>query len=420
MGDYLKLFKTHSEYEAYSVGGEMLKPNVSYCRQENEVHYNPWTWADTYLIFVAKEAGTFTFTPQNSNVISYSTDNGESWIVGNSVEVNSGDRVLWKGTMTPSSSGIGNFSSTTNFDVQGNVMSLLFDDNFKGQVDLTGKNSAFYRLFYNNDKVLSAENLSLPATTLAEKCYYSMFQGCTSLVTSPELSATTLASYCYNSMFKGCTALTKAPELPATTLVYYCYQSMFQGCTSLVTAPELPATTLVYYCYNSMFQDCTSLVTAPELPATMLDSQCYQSMFQGCTSLVTAPELPATRFGGEANCIYMFQGCTSLVTAPSILPATRLVAGCYYGMFKGCTALTKAPVLPATTLATQCYGEMFRSCTSLNYIKAMFTTTPGTDTMNWVDGVASTGTFVKNSAATWNVTGVYGIPSGWTVETASA
>ena len=50
----------------------------------------------------------------------------------------------------------------------------------------------------------------------------------------------------------------------------------------------------------------------------------------------------------------------------------------------------------------------------------MFTTTPGTDTMNWVDGVASTGTFVKNSAATWNVTGVYGIPSGWTVETASA
>jgi len=34
-----------------------------------------------------------------------------------------------------------------------------------------------------------------------------------------------------------------------------------------------------------------------------------------------------------------------------------------------------------------------------------------------VSGVAATGTFVKNSSATWNVTGVNGVPSGWTIET---
>ena len=39
---------------------------------------------------------------------------------------------------------------------------------------------------------------------------------------------------------------------------------------------------------------------------------------------------------------------------------------------------------------------------------------------NWVSGVAASGTFVKNSAATWNVTGTSGIPTGCTVETASA
>ena len=368
MGDYLKLFEKHSEYETYS-GGEMLKPNVSYCRQENEVHYNPWTWADTYLTFVAKESGTFTFTPQSSNTINYSTDNGENWTVGNSVTVDSGDKVLWKGTMTPSGSGIGNFSSTANFGVQGNVMSLLFGDDFKGKVDLTGKNYAFYRLFYNNAKVVSAENLSLPATTLAGNCY----------------------------------------------------NGMFRGCTSLVTAPELSATTLVYSCYNSMFQGCTELATAPELPATGLADSCYMSMFQGCTKLATAPELPARWLGGEGNYVNMFRDCTSLTTAPSILPATSLVSGCYYAMFYGCTKLTTAPVLPATTLADQCYGEMFSGCTSLNYIKAMFTTTPSsTYTSDWVNGVASSGTFVKNSAATWNVTGTNGVPSGWTVETASA
>ena len=34
--------------------------------------------------------------------------------------------------------------------------------------------------------------------------------------------------------------------------------------------------------------------------------------------------------------------------------------------------------------------------------------------------VASTGTFVKNSAATWTTTGTNGVPSNWTIETASA
>jgi hypothetical protein len=83
--------------------------------------------------------------------------------------------------------------------------------------------------------------------------------------------------------------------------------------------------------------------------------------------------------------------------------------------------LTNAPELPATTLAEYCYEYMFANCSKLNYIKAMFITTPSEEyTGFWVDGVSSTGTFVKNVAATWDVTGSNGIPSGWTVETASA
>jgi hypothetical protein len=59
---------------------------------------------------------------------------------------------------------------------------------------------------------------------------------------------------------------------------------------------------------------------------------------------------------------------------------------------------------------------MFSKCTKLNYIKAMFTTQPSNSyTAYWVNKVAASGTFVKNSAATWNVSGINGIPSGWTV-----
>ena len=396
MGKYLKLFDTHTEYLAFTQTSDFIKPNVSHCITENHVHYNPWSWADDYLTFVAKGSGTFTFTPKNSNVISYSTDGGETWTQGNSVAVNSGGKVMWKGTMTPSTSypqGIGTFSATVGFDVQGNAMSLLYGDNYKGQTSLTEKNCAFYNLFNGNTKVVNTKNLSLPAMTLTNFCYLSMFDGCTSLTTAPQLPAMILADKCYLNMFKGCTNLTTAPQLPATTLAESCYSYMFQGCSSLITAPELPATTLAENCYNYMFSSCTNLTTAPELPATTLVSNCYNYMFNACTSLTKAPELPAT----------------------------TLANYCYGNMFRGCTSLTTAPELPATILVNNCYGYMFYGCSKLNYIKAMFTTTPSTTyTSNWVNGVAASGTFVKNSAAEWDVSGIHGIPEGWTIETASA
>jgi hypothetical protein len=44
---------------------------------------------------------------------------------------------------------------------------------------------------------------------------------------------------------------------------------------------------------------------------------------------------------------------------------------------------------------------MFSGCDNLNYVKAMFTTTPGSNyTSSWLYGVSANGTFVKNSAAT--------------------
>ena len=177
-----------------------------------------------------------------------------------------------------------------------------------------------------------------------------------------------------------------------TTMDEYCFKQMFEG-SPLTTAPELPATTLASYCYYKMFYNCNYLTTAPELPATTLANHCYNAMFESCYGLTTAPELPAT----------------------------TLANYCYYEMFAHCTSLTTAPVLPATTLKSGCYSFMFSNCTILNYIKAMFTTKPSTTyTENWLKDVAETGTFVKNSAATWNVTGISGVPTNWTIQYASS
>lgn len=40
MGQYLKLFNTHTNYQNFVNSGEMMKPNVSHCIQETHVHYN--------------------------------------------------------------------------------------------------------------------------------------------------------------------------------------------------------------------------------------------------------------------------------------------------------------------------------------------------------------------------------------------
>ena len=71
------------------------------------------------------------------------------------------------------------------------------------------------------------------------------------------------ARFC--NLFDRCSVLTSAPELPATKLADYCYYGMFFCCTSLTAAPELKATTLAVRCYSSMFEGCTKLSTVTML-----------------------------------------------------------------------------------------------------------------------------------------------------------
>lgn len=225
-------------------------------------------------------------------------------------------------------------------------------------------------------------------------------------------------SYQYASLFTKSVGLYDAANLVLPKKVGGdCYNSMFQLCTSLVNVPKLPAMTLAASCYEGMFYGCTALTKAPDLPATTLASQCYKSMFSNCDALIEAMDIiPATTLGNDC-CNMMFYKCTSLTKAPQ-LPATTLYNSCYSYMFSGCTSLENAPVLPAIKLVTSCYSSMFYGCSKLNYVKALFTDNSATRcTSRWLEGVASSGTFVKNAAATWNVVGASGVPEGWTVQT---
>ena len=256
-----------------------------------------------------------------------------------------------------------------------------------GNTVITGNKPNYRWVLTGNDIACigNIENLLDYATveagnhpTMANYCYRSMFQDCTSLTQAPALPATTLTNGCYNSVFYGCTSLAQAPALPATTMAAYCYAFMLYGCTSLAQAPALPATTMAAYCYSFMFQDCTSLAQVPALPATTLADYCYSYMFYGCTSLAQVPALPATTLADYCYS-YMFYGCTSLAQAPA-LPATILVEGCYNRMFWGCTALK------LSSTQTDKYTQEYRipasgtGTSATNALTDMFTSTGGTFT----------------------------------------
>jgi hypothetical protein len=166
--------------------------------------------------------------------------------------------------------------------------------------------------------------------------------------------------------------------------------------TTLISAENLvlPATTLKLGCYNGMFRCCVNLEYSPkELPALYLgQNEVYSSMFDECYNLRTTPEIKAVNLaGGTQQFRRMFR-----VQNTSANPR-----------------LTEIHLPRIETLASQCYQEMFKGQKNLSYIECLATDKTANKCLdNWVNGVASSGTFVKDANASWN-NGNSGIPNGW-------
>ena len=285
--DHINLFQTNAEFNAAYNGSSYVEPWVSFTMETSGLSFNKGQtpthdYSQDYLTFEVISGGTISSLVDG---VLLSKDNGENWDT-EITDLTSGDKVIAKGnvhTFGDETAASFDFGDAL-VNVCGNIMSIYDSQNFR-TITALNEGDRLALLFYDCAGLISAENLILPATTLADNCYARMFSNCISLTTAPVLPATTLAGGCYFGMFANCTSLTTAPELPVTTLAKSCYSNMFEGCTSLTKTPELPTTTLAQSCYYCMFSNCTSLTTAPELPATTLASYCYQTMFYGCTSL---------------------------------------------------------------------------------------------------------------------------------------
>lgn len=298
----VKRFDTESAYNVFINTNAFIRPNISLCADTYSIVYNKvlpaaHDYSLDYFTLSILEDGEIRIEDlwdsessaehefyryddgEAGYGLKYSLDNGTTWnnfkcyytdeynwnyndetgepyseYSYEPVQVHTGDKMLLKALHVNwaigDSAAPTKIISTCDFNAEGNIMSIIWGDNFIGKtdflneydlprpntddVDLRG-NWAFCSLFQDNTHIINAENLILPSLQLNSSCYGSMFNGCTNLLTAPVLPATTLTYECYSGMFSGCTSLTTAPVLPATTLVDSCYSSMFNGCTSLTS-----------------------------------------------------------------------------------------------------------------------------------------------------------------------------------------
>lgn len=216
----------------------------------------PHDYSKDYLTLNILTGGTIMWKKHNrqspSVTISYSINNG-NWVDITSdystsaptISVNAGDKVRIKGNnntycATGTTTGAttkdcyNSFSGDTNarYNVYGNIMSLIYGDNFIGNNEFPDTNGwSFKSLFEGCKNVVSAKNLILPPTTLYMSSFRALFSKATNLVEGPELLAPTLAPACYSYIF-GTTKITYVKCLATDISAAGCLSSWLTGVPS--------------------------------------------------------------------------------------------------------------------------------------------------------------------------------------------
>ena len=178
---------------------------------------------------------------------------------------------------------------------------------------------------YNNSRNDLVAKLKYSDTSKGIR-FASMFQGCSSLTTIPQLDTSNGTSF--SSMFNSCSALTTIPQLDTSKGTNFGY--MFNYCSKLTNIPQLDTSNGTSF--SSMFVNCTDLTNIPQLDTS--NGTDFNYMFRGCSKLTTIPQLDTSK---GANFGYMFNSCSALTTIPQLDTSNGTS---FIHMFYNCTDLT--------------------------------------------------------------------------------
>lgn len=281
-------FNSHNEHETYINSEDYKDPYV--CYDQKHIHYNKTIdYSKEYFTIEALEEGTikayinyyvlgqgniyYSYNKTNWYSIFEHDENGQLYT---NINVIKNQKVYFKGDYLPARNynlGGLKFSSNVKFNVSGNILSLVYLDNFQNQKYLiqqsnlitSSSNSLWnycnweyngvrcYRnmgdqysgifggMFKDNTNLISAGNLVFSMKHVCETFSY-MFYGCTSLVDFPQfIDGIVCWGDPFSNMFYGCTSLKKVEKFSPIFASHirgangsnsYCYR-MFYGCSSL-------------------------------------------------------------------------------------------------------------------------------------------------------------------------------------------
>lgn len=123
--------------------------------------------------------------------------------------------------------------------------------------------ACYSKMFSNCDELKKIPKI--PAAEIADNALHRMYSGCPKLDTIPSDllgNSTTIGAYGCLDMFYGCHGITDAPALPAKTVGDGCYMSMFSGCENLKAPAAFPTeftSVSSNQAFGYMYDGCSSI-----------------------------------------------------------------------------------------------------------------------------------------------------------------
>ena len=280
---FLRKFNEHTSYEAeVNVGGDFKIPNVSYCKDVKDVHFNPYNLIKFY---VGEITGT---TPQTVSIYTDKTNHLD-------VTIREGNK--WYTYVLPKDKGL--------YQIVGDSVK-----NVVIKANISYSNTDLSAAIISNSTV-EASFKGSDTSNVTDMDY--MFSDCNSLK-SLDLSGWNTSNVTrMSSMFYNCSGLKSLDVSRFDTSNVTSMGSMFDGCSGLASLDVSNFNTSKVTDTRSMFYGCSNLTSLDLRNFNTSNVTTTQSMFADCSGLKSL-DLSGWNMSNVTDMLYMFRGCTALTT----------------------------------------------------------------------------------------------------------
>ena len=251
---YLNNFDTHTSYEEkVNVGGIDFKiPNVSYCKDVKDVHFNPYNLIKFY---VGEVTGT---TPQTVSIYTDAT---------NHIDVTVSEGNKWYSYLLPKDKGL--------YKISGDTVTKVM---VKADITTSGTTiipSSTVEASFKGSETSKVTNMR------------GIFQGCRYLTSLDVSNFNTSKVTNMDYMFSGCRGLTSLDLSNFNTSNVTSMNNMFNGCSGLTSLDLSGWNTSNVTNMGGMFNNCSKLTSLDLSGWKISNATSMYFMFSACSKLTS-------------------------------------------------------------------------------------------------------------------------------------